>query len=255
MQGGGGGVAPSASLHEMASPSELGFADLEDPSSTSASTALSPDEAMSGLQISASAPHLPPAVLSVQQRGTIPAQSSRFILGHRRNVSDTSASAFSHGQNSAFRPYRSSQPDGLDGVGESGCGGSEAGDCTDGRIGGVGGGGVMSGAPPPSQDSDFNPFAAAPGRFQRSEVDDDAFGQVFDALPRRRGSISSTSNVKSSESLVMAEADPFGAAPFNPRPLITQQSSAAKSGTRKNFLPSGDFSPPQPPPRNSSLTQ
>ncbi|VDP14615.1 unnamed protein product [Soboliphyme baturini] len=48
------------------------------------------------------------------------------------------------------------------------------------------------------------------------DIDDTIFGDRFDRLPRRRGSPSSTANVKSRESLVMTvdENDPFGTAPF-----------------------------------------
>uniref|UniRef100_A0A915A593 non-specific serine/threonine protein kinase n=1 Tax=Parascaris univalens TaxID=6257 RepID=A0A915A593_PARUN len=78
--------------------------------------------------------------------------------------------------------------------------------------------------------ANWNPFADAPYEKSKSDLeskrtamDDRIFGKCFDELPRsnRRGSLSSTVNVKSRESLIMTidESDPFGAAPFTPLSL------------------------------------
>ncbi|VDM44679.1 unnamed protein product [Toxocara canis] len=93
-----------------------------------------------------------------------------------------------------------------------------------------------------SNAASWNPFADAPyeehrGKAQskRTTMDDRSFGKCFDELRRsnRRGSVSSTANVKSSESLVMTidESDPFGAAPFTPFSLRTRGISQDVSGT------------------------
>ncbi|XP_054166392.1 serine/threonine-protein kinase sel-5-like isoform X2 [Oppia nitens] len=66
----------------------------------------------------------------------------------------------------------------------------------------------------------WNPFEEEFRQPTDQSVDDQTFGHEFDKI--RKGSQSSISNVKSREDLVMSstpEADPFGAAPFDPQKM------------------------------------
>uniref|UniRef100_A0A915I0F7 Uncharacterized protein n=1 Tax=Romanomermis culicivorax TaxID=13658 RepID=A0A915I0F7_ROMCU len=127
--------------------------------------------------------------------------SASDMQGHRRNISDPSTAAIETERYSAFRPYHSQHQVSVPSVHP--ClrpGGAKTPPHTlEAQSAGAGPQHPLTLSP------SWNPF----------DLDDQSFGVHFDELPRRRrGSASSIANVKSRESLVMEDYDPFGAAPF-----------------------------------------